>query len=114
MSALPSCPCCQSLLSRQCCPCVVCCRLFILSYYNAAFVDQSLAFNRRRDDKAKIRAEVSPFPFCLRPGCRPVTSCLVAEFVLFCVSKGEGEDGFLLWPSSSSSWLLRGPVDCRR
>uniref|UniRef100_A0A914D222 Calponin-homology (CH) domain-containing protein n=1 Tax=Acrobeloides nanus TaxID=290746 RepID=A0A914D222_9BILA len=32
-------------------------RLFILSYYNGAFVDQSLAFNRRRDDKAKIKAE---------------------------------------------------------
>ncbi|KAK0393708.1 hypothetical protein QR680_000363 [Steinernema hermaphroditum] len=32
-------------------------KLFILSYYNGAFVDQSLAFNRRRDDKAKIRAE---------------------------------------------------------
>ena len=32
-------------------------KLFILSYNNAIFVDQSLAFNRRRDDKAKIRAE---------------------------------------------------------
>ncbi len=32
-------------------------RLFILSYYNGAFVDQSLAFNRRRDDKAKIKTE---------------------------------------------------------
>lgn len=34
-------------------------KLFILSYYSAIFVDQSLAFNRRRDDKAKIKAEVS-------------------------------------------------------
>uniref|UniRef100_A0A158R449 chitin synthase n=1 Tax=Syphacia muris TaxID=451379 RepID=A0A158R449_9BILA len=32
-------------------------KLFILSYFNGAFVDQSLAFNRRRDDKIKIRAE---------------------------------------------------------
>ncbi|CAJ0955692.1 unnamed protein product, partial [Mesorhabditis belari] len=32
-------------------------KLFILPYYAAAFVDQSLAFNRRRDDKAKIKAE---------------------------------------------------------
>uniref|UniRef100_A0A914Y9X1 chitin synthase n=1 Tax=Panagrolaimus superbus TaxID=310955 RepID=A0A914Y9X1_9BILA len=32
-------------------------KLFILSYYSAIFVDQSLAFNRRRDDKAKIKAE---------------------------------------------------------
>ncbi|CAJ0581649.1 unnamed protein product, partial [Mesorhabditis spiculigera] len=32
-------------------------KLFILPYYVAAFVDQSLAFNRRRDDKAKIKAE---------------------------------------------------------
>ncbi|VDN19299.1 unnamed protein product [Cylicostephanus goldi] len=32
-------------------------RLFILPYYVGAFVDQSLAFNRRRDDKAKIRPE---------------------------------------------------------
>uniref|UniRef100_A0A8R1DIP0 chitin synthase n=1 Tax=Caenorhabditis japonica TaxID=281687 RepID=A0A8R1DIP0_CAEJA len=32
-------------------------KLFILPYYIGAFVDQSLAFNRRRDDKAKIKAE---------------------------------------------------------
>ncbi|VDD93431.1 unnamed protein product, partial [Enterobius vermicularis] len=32
-------------------------KLFILPYFNGAFVDQSLAFNRRRDDKIKIRAE---------------------------------------------------------
>ncbi|KIH51059.1 hypothetical protein ANCDUO_18858, partial [Ancylostoma duodenale] len=32
-------------------------KLFILPYYVGAFVDQSLAFNRRRDDKAKIRPE---------------------------------------------------------
>ncbi|CAB3404677.1 unnamed protein product [Caenorhabditis bovis] len=32
-------------------------KLFILPYYTSAFVDQSLAFNRRRDDKAKIKAE---------------------------------------------------------
>ncbi|PAV79546.1 hypothetical protein WR25_20899 isoform B [Diploscapter pachys] len=32
-------------------------KLFILPYYVGAFVDQSLAFNRRRDDKAKIKAE---------------------------------------------------------
>uniref|UniRef100_A0A9J2PUZ6 chitin synthase n=2 Tax=Ascaris TaxID=6251 RepID=A0A9J2PUZ6_ASCLU len=31
--------------------------LFILSSYNGAFVDQALAFSRRRDDKVKIRAE---------------------------------------------------------
>nr|CDJ87433.1 Fungal chitin synthase domain containing protein [Haemonchus contortus] len=34
-----------------------CQKLFILPYYVGAFVDQSLAFNRRRDDKAKIRPE---------------------------------------------------------
>ncbi|VDM44372.1 unnamed protein product [Toxocara canis] len=32
-------------------------KLFILSSYNGAFVDQALAFSRRRDDKVKIRAE---------------------------------------------------------
>ncbi|WKX94586.1 hypothetical protein Q1695_011678 [Nippostrongylus brasiliensis] len=32
-------------------------KLFILPYFVGAFVDQSLAFNRRRDDKAKIRPE---------------------------------------------------------
>ncbi|CAI4232245.1 unnamed protein product [Auanema sp. JU1783] len=32
-------------------------KLFILPYYIGAFVDQSLVFNRRRDDKAKIKAE---------------------------------------------------------
>uniref|UniRef100_A0A914UJB2 chitin synthase n=1 Tax=Plectus sambesii TaxID=2011161 RepID=A0A914UJB2_9BILA len=32
-------------------------KLFIMSSYNGAFVDQSIAFNRRRDDKAKIKAE---------------------------------------------------------
>jgi chitin synthase len=32
-------------------------RLFVLTYYNSYFVDQTLAFNRRRDDKQKILAE---------------------------------------------------------
>ncbi|KAK6046965.1 hypothetical protein COOONC_15531, partial [Cooperia oncophora] len=32
-------------------------KLFILPYFIGAFVDQSIAFNRRRDDKAKIRPE---------------------------------------------------------
>lgn len=34
-------------------------KLFVLTYYNSFFIDQTLAFNRRRDDKVKIRAEVS-------------------------------------------------------
>jgi chitin synthase len=34
-------------------------RLFVLTYYNSFFIDQALAFNRRRDDNAKIRAEVT-------------------------------------------------------
>ncbi|CAD5215711.1 unnamed protein product [Bursaphelenchus xylophilus] len=36
-------------------------RLFVLTYYNNFFLDQSLAFNRRRDDKAKIKAEYLDF-----------------------------------------------------
>uniref|UniRef100_A0A7E4VWA1 chitin synthase n=1 Tax=Panagrellus redivivus TaxID=6233 RepID=A0A7E4VWA1_PANRE len=32
-------------------------KLFILSYNSPLFIDQSLAFNRRRDDKTKIKAE---------------------------------------------------------
>lgn len=36
-------------------------RLFVNTFYNSFFIDQTLAFNRRRDDKVKIRAEVSQF-----------------------------------------------------
>ncbi|CAD5211352.1 unnamed protein product [Bursaphelenchus okinawaensis] len=32
-------------------------RLFVLSYYNNFFLDQSLAFNRRRDEETKIKAD---------------------------------------------------------
>jgi hypothetical protein len=33
-------------------------RLFVLSYFNGMFVDQSLVLSRRRDDKVKILYEV--------------------------------------------------------
>ncbi|KJH49747.1 Chitin synthase [Dictyocaulus viviparus] len=48
-------------------------RLFILPCFVAAFIDQSLAFNRRRDDKTKIRPEVSHIGRVLpsRANCLP-------------------------------------------
>ncbi|VDM63073.1 unnamed protein product [Angiostrongylus costaricensis] len=87
-------------------------KLFVLPYFVGAFVDQSLAFNRRRDDRAKIRPEDLEFdqeitsltyetvPGTGHRGLRPPPS-------LSSLSSGKLENGLMRDSASSTDAITK-------